>query len=371
MRTWSATRVLLAGTGGALTGFMLLGLAGCGDGGDDDVKRAAEPAVVRKATEDLRAVQPPAWGDVAVSRPTLQSIAVVKQRAGRRVSGTVRAQLKLTPKPDKAPFVRVLDKTGATTTVTRRFTADVVKAGDHWQVSAASVRIQAAPRPAPSSAAREQARTRTLDAVKALLTWPGRLDAYNRAQRSFYASRLATEADFNQPGFDPAPALTLNSNKTGSKGFGAGDVPVGAAWERTNDNAQDDQPLAEVLADAKISCERFVIKVLRPKTVSGQPDTSQQPESSELAQTVAISGQAIVHAGVWQNKSPYSNCGKARTAGTGRTVTAPPRDVTVKYTARVSRLLLGPDRSWFITTLQLQSPFATSNGATGPYSIDG
>lgn len=107
------------------------------------------------------------------------------------------------------------------------------------------------------------------------------MDAYNRAQGRFYASRLASDADFNQPGSDPAPALTLTSKKT-RKIYGSADVAVGAAWERTNDNGEDDLPLADVLMDRDVSCERFVMKTLNPKTISAQPDDTQQIQAGEL-----------------------------------------------------------------------------------------
>lgn len=349
--------------------------SGCGGSAEnEDVTKAAEPAIIREAGESIRSLSAPGYIELEATRPQLEGVRVAEERAGRRMTGRVRAMVRLKPTPDKASFLRVLPAEGATTTVTRGFSAGLFRDDkQQWQVIPDSVEISETPSPVPSTAAREQARKTAVEAVTSLLTWEGDLDAYNRAQGEFYATKPPSAADFNQPGFDPAPALTLESETEGGPGFSGEDVPVGAAWERTNDGARDDLALKDVLKDLEIDCERFDLKRLRPKTVSGQLDESEgESLGDEVEQRVTISGQAVLDAGIWQSRSEFSNCGDERTGGEGRTATAGSREMVVEYTATVSRL---PQSSWFITELDVRSATdadaAPGSQEASPYTLSG
>jgi hypothetical protein len=367
--------------------FMALALSAlalsCGGSDEsDDVREAAEPAILGEAGESLRSITAPGYAELQVSKPRLEGMEVAEERAGRRVTGRVQATIKLKPKPDKASFLRVLPAEGATRTVTRRVSASLFRDDrQNWQMIPDSVQVSEAPAPAPSTDEQEQARKRAVQAVTSLLTWDGDVDAYNRAQAEFYATKPASAADFNQPGFDPAPALRLESKAENTDSFSATDVPVGAAWERTNDGGRDDLALKDVLKDTEIDCERFVLKRLEPKTVSGQPDESEEGTYSgseggmsgdELEQRVTITGQAVLTAGNWQSRSPFSSCGDERTGDRERTATAGSREIVVEYTAAVSRLL--ETRSgWFITDLDVRSTTEASlpQPGSGPYTLVG
>lgn len=333
-----------------------LGLAACGGSDDsEEARAAAEPAVLRQARESLEAVPGPSYTDMSVSRPTLEAVRVVEERAGRRLTGRVRAEVKLTPKPDKAPFLRVLPEDGASTTVTRAVSVSLFKNDQgKWETVAESVEVSEPGAQELSPADQEQARLLAVKAMTTLLTWPGTVDDYNRAQGRFYATRPASEADFNQPGFDPAPAITLASDKDS---FDV-DVPVGAAWQRTNDGGADDVPLGAVLDGSPFDygCGiPFELETLRPTTVGGQPATT-EATGGELEQTVIITGQAVVEAGDWVCTSGYPE--KTRNIG--------PREVSVAYQASVSRLRVGGQSSWFISGLAL-SPGDADPASTGEW----
>lgn len=331
------------------------GCGGSGDGEDANIEKAVQASVVREADDGAFQVDSPIYLDASVGTPKVQDLRV--HRRGEKVAtvtGRVRAEVIVKPKLDKAAFLRVVPASGAAVAATRRFTVQAIKQADGWVVGEDGVGFEDSPRRELTSQEVEDARQSAVKAMKALLTFDGDARAYNRAQGGFYATKRATEADFNQPAFDPAPALDLK-NKTGD--------PV---WSRTNDGGKDDLYVGNVFpypgdtSGAECSTE---LRSMRPSTVSGE--VSGSPRAGLIEDKVLIRGQAVVRVSDWicRERKAFGGRGKPTREG--------PEEVTVEYLIAVSRHRFG-SREWFISGADLDDESATDVrfGGGGPRLYD-
>lgn len=350
-----------------LLALVAIMVAGCGGNREEeDIKEVVEPAILADARETISPPSPPAYLDARMGELRVEDLQV--RRQGERaatVRAVVRVPVELKPKPDKEEFLRVVPASGGAVTLSRPVEAAVTKVGSDWQVTDPEDGIEFDDAPVTSEAApaeTEQARQLAIEAVSALLTYDGDLDAYNRAQGDFYATKLATEADFNQPGFDPPPLLARESDVAVGEGDSAG-----AVWRRTNDGGEDDLFVSDALRftgeePEGFTCPAgFALSVIEATTVSGQPqpagETSAGTFTAGIGQDLVIEGQAVVRAGDWI-------CEEITLDEDEETRRVGPRDTRVEYRAVVSRLSFGQG-GWFVSSLTLGDDLAGGGVSTG------
>jgi len=337
--------------------------SGCGGSDNGDMIRAAESVILPVAREHVgRMVTPPTYLQADVRRPVLGDAQVVEEGEGLgRVRGTVQVTVVLTPKLDKARHLRVIRASGAQMTVRATAEAFVSRTEDGtWIADRKAVRLEPRPVVEPSPDDEEAARRLAVEAVRALVTFTRDLASYNRAQRRFYATNPSGRLDFNQPGFDPAPALVLDrevQDRYGETG--------GPAWTRTNDGGEDDLALAEVLSPDTTSFSSSCglrLTTMRPKTVGGELRSDDGGgASSFVLDRVEVSGLAVVELGAWQCDSWLSD-----------PETIESEEAVVRYEATVSRMRFGENRAWFVSRLMLGEGAGGLYGSPddGPYTIE-
>lgn len=317
-------------------------LAGCGGGGTDDetgdIKKAVQASAVQELGESTFAVSGPNYLDIAVGTPRISGLKVTKQGENvALVTGRVQAEVSVTPKPDKAELLRVVPASGGTVIEARQFAVQTIKQADDWLIGEDGFDVEDGSPRELTPEELEEARQLAVAAMKALLTFGGNVNAYEQAQGDFYATKRASEAEFNQPDFDPAPSLELKTKL----GF--------SAWPRTTDGGEDDLTLGDLFEypgeASGEECGTLIVRSMKPSTVSGE--VTGTPIAGPVEDKVLITGQSVLRIGDWQcaQRMAFGERGTPRRVG--------PRETTVKYLAAVTRLNFGTPNPWFISAVEL------------------
>ncbi|MGH3742699.1 MAG: hypothetical protein ACRDT1_15425, partial [Micromonosporaceae bacterium] len=152
---------------------VLLLQAGCGGDDGKEIIRAAESAVLPSTTAQLAgSITPPSYLQVDIGRSSLRTVRITREGDE---AATVRAQtqtaVRVSPKLDKAPYLRVVPSDGGTMMFTTVARVPVYKSGDgDWIAESERLKLEGPAVPESSPTEQEQARKLAIEAVRALLT---------------------------------------------------------------------------------------------------------------------------------------------------------------------------------------------------------
>lgn len=264
----------------------------------------------------------------------------------RLVHQEVTVGVQLTPVAEARSMLRVVPDGGRLVTIEATSTVTMRRGENGW-TAVHTPEVVFKESDALSAADRESVRYTSAEAIMALFSYDGDVDAYNAKQVSLELGGYATRsgvAGVAEPRLDPPPTLTVQGPTWRAPGDRV--YTYGSAWLRPSAPSQIDRQTAlwllDVLstADTKRDCERFDLTRM---STDGPSFMFTESHQSQLYDALVVEGETDVTAAGWSRCDGGFSSEPVGTRGAAT--------VKVRYRATVVRLR--GDEEWVVSGLSL------------------